>query len=92
MSSGVVLCEKHHALGVNLKGRDGFFKEARKSKKTEEEQVIRATETKTKKKREGKEKESSEKKRQEGKVCNCLGVRSGDILNINFIIFIDIKG
>lgn len=39
MSSQVVFCEKHHTLGVSLKQYDSFFKEARKSKMMEKEQL-----------------------------------------------------
>lgn len=61
-----------------MKGCDAFLKEARKSKKMmEKEQVMRATEqqksslsSKTEKLNKGRKKNL--KKRQEGKVCNCL--------------------
>lgn len=58
MSSGVLPGEKRHILEVSLKGCDVFFKADSKCTMMEKEQIMRATETKTKNKREGKEKES----------------------------------
>lgn len=48
MSSGAMLFEKHHTLGVSLKDCDAVFKEAGKSKMMERERVVRAMETKAK--------------------------------------------
>lgn len=52
MSSGVVLCEKLRTLGASLKGCDAFFKQARKSKTVEKEQVMRAKSNRNKNKEE----------------------------------------
>lgn len=47
VSSGAMLFEKHHTLGVSLKDWDAVFKEAGKRKMMERERVMRVTETKT---------------------------------------------